>query len=130
MLFFFFVAHTYLRTVHGGPSAPASYGCLSPRGEAAGSRGVEPPCVLQDFMHSRFAGSGTNCLEGELEQGAGEGPLRCHGDDATPAGHVGCTQSRADGSVRARGACLREEPQEGCGFRAPAASCLDCYALD
>ena len=110
----------FLRTVHGGPSAPASYGCLSPRGEAAGSRGVEPPCVLQDFMHSRFAGSGTNCLEGELEQGAGEGPLRCHGDDATPAGHVGCTQSRADSSVRARGACLREEPQEGCGFRAAA----------
>ena len=72
------------------------------------------------------AGSGSNCLEEELEQGAGKGPLRCHSDDATPAGHVGRTQSRADGSVRARGACLREEPQEGCGFRAPAASCLDC----
>ena len=56
-------------------------------------------------MHCRFAGSGSNCLEGELEKGAGKGPLRCHGDDATPAGHVGCTQSRADGSVRARGAC-------------------------
>ena len=52
-------------------------------------------------MPSRFAGSGSNCLEGELEQGAGKGPLRCHGDDATPAGHVGRTQSRADGSVRA-----------------------------
>ena len=61
---------------------------------------------------------------GELEQGAGKGPLRCHGDDATPAGDVGCTQSRADGSVCARGARLRAEPQGGCGFRASAASCL------
>ena len=80
---------------------------------------------VQDLMHSRFASSGGNCLEGELEQGAGEGPLRCHGDDATPAGDVRCTESRADGSVRTRGACLCEEPQGGSGFKAPAASCLD-----
>ena len=71
--FLFFCAH-FLRTVHGGPSAPASYGCLSPRGEAAGSRGVEPPCILQDFMHSRFAGSGSNCLEGGARAGSWQGP--------------------------------------------------------
>ena len=96
VLDFFFFPHTFCEqytAVPVCPSAPTSYGCLRPRGEATGSRGVEPPCVLQDFMHSRFAGSGSNCLEGELEQGAGKGPLRCHGDDATPAGHVGCTQS-------------------------------------
>ena len=79
-------------------------------------------------MHTRFASSGSNCLEGELLQGAGRGPLHCHGDDATPAGDVGCTQSRA-GSVCTRSTCLCEAPQEGCGFRAPAASCLDSENL-
>ena len=60
-----------------------------------------------------------------IEQRAGEGPLRCYGNDAAPAGHVGCTQGRADGSVRARSARLCKEPQEGRGFRAPAATNLD-----
>ena len=75
-------------------------------------------------MHSRFAGSGTNCLEGELEQGAGEGPLRCHGDDATPAGHVGCTQSRADGSVALTArACARSRKKAvGSGPQRPPVS--------
>ena len=64
-------------------------------------------------MHSRLAGSRGDCVERELEQRAGEGPLRCYGNDAAPAGDVGCTQSRADGSVRAR------------GFGAAAATSLD-----
>ena len=42
-------------------SAPAIYGGLSPCWEAAGSRGIEPPL-------SRFASSGGNRLEGELER--------------------------------------------------------------
>ena len=73
-------------------------------------------------MHSRLAGSRGDCVERELEQGAGGGPLRCYGDDATPAGDVSCTHSRADGSVRTRGALLCKEPQQGCGFRASAQS--------
>ena len=96
----------------------------SPRGEAAGSR-VCRATLRPAGRHAQPARRQRQQLpREELEQGAGKGPLRCHGDDATPGGHVGCTHSRADGSVRARGACLCEEPQEGCGFRAPAASCL------
>ena len=60
-----------------------------------------------------------------VELSPSEGAARCHGDDATPARDVGRTQSRADGGVRTGGACLYEEPQEGCGFSAPAASSLD-----
>ena len=98
---------------------------LSPRWQAAGSRCIQPSRVLQDLVHSRRAGSRGDCLKRELEQRAGEGPLRCCGNDAAPAGHVGCTQGRADGSVRARSVRLCKEPQEGRGFRAPAATNLD-----
>ena len=119
-----FISSTLFANSTRGPSARASYSYLSPRGEVAGSRGVEH---LASWRTSCIAGSPTpaatasRILEGELEQGAGKGQLRCHGDDATPAGDVGCMQSRADGSVCARGACLCKEPQEGCGFRAHAA---------
>ena len=98
---------------------------LSPRWQAAGSRCIQPSRVLQDLVHSRRAGSRGDCVKRELEQRAGEGPLRCYGNDATPAGHVGCTQGRADGSVRARSARLCKGPQESRGFRAPAATNLD-----
>ena len=62
----FLLSHTVGDQDMRGPSAPARYGYFSPREEAAGSWGVEPPSVLQDFMHSQFANNGGNCLEGDL----------------------------------------------------------------
>ena len=61
---------------------------------------MQPAFVLQDLMHSRLSGSRGDGVEGELKQRAGEGPLRSDGDDATPARHIGRTQSRPNGSVR------------------------------
>ena len=61
---------------------------------------MQPTFVLQDLMHSRLAGCRGDGVEGELKQRAGEGPLRSDGDDATPARHIGRTQSRPNGSVR------------------------------
>ena len=123
-------ACTFCDRFRRGPSATANYSTrrvrdLSPRWQAAGSRCIQPSHVLQDLVHSRRAGSRGDCVKRELEQRAGEGPLGCYGNDAAPAGHVGCTQGRADGSVRARSARLCKEPQEGRGFRAPAATNLD-----
>ena len=127
---FFFLTRTFCDRFRRGPGATANYSTrrvrdLSPRWQAAGSRCIQPSRVLQDLVHSRRAGSRGDCVKRELEQRAGEGPLRAYGNDAAPAGHVGCTQGRADGSVRARSACLCKEPQEGRGFRAPAATNLD-----
>ena len=126
----FFLARTFCDRFRRGPGATANYSTrrvrdLSPRWQAAGSRCIQPSRVLQDLVHSRRAGSRGDCVKRELEQRAGEGPLRGYGNDAAPAGHVGCTQGRADGSVRARSARLCKEPQEGRGFRAPAATNLD-----
>ena len=127
---FFFLRALFCDSFRRGPSATANYSTrrvrdLSPRWQAAGSRCIQPSRVLQDLVHSRRAGSRGDCVKRELEQRAGEGPLRSCGNDAAPAGHVGCTQGRADGSVRARSARLCKEPQEGRGFRAPAATNLD-----
>ena len=63
-------------------------------------------------MHSRLAGSRGDGVEGELNQRAGEGPLRRDGDDAAPARHIGRTQSRPNGGVRTLSSGPREEPRE------------------
>ena len=104
-----FFPHTLLATVTRAVpvhlQATRHVGGLGPRGEAAGSRGIQPPLVLQDLMHSRLAGSSGDCVEKELEQRAGEGPLRGYGNDAAPAGDVGCTQTAA--CALAARACAR-----------------------
>ena len=69
---------------------------LRSRRESAGGKGVEQAFILQDFMHSRLAGSRGDGVEGDLEQRAGEGLLRRDNDDAAPTRHSG----RANGSVR------------------------------
>ena len=97
-------------------------GLLGPGWKSAGRRGVEPAFILQDLMHSRFAGSRGDGVEGELEQRAGEGPLSCDSDDAAPARDIGRTQSRANGSVRTCSSC--QEPQEGGRLGTPAATNL------
>ncbi|OLP78437.1 hypothetical protein AK812_SmicGene41374 [Symbiodinium microadriaticum] len=90
---------------------------------------IDPKLVEQwifvsehDLMHSRFAGSRGDGVEGELEQRAGEGPLSCDSDDAAPARDIGRTQSRANGSVRTCSSC--QEPQEGGRLGTPAATNL------
>ena len=130
MLYVFF-ARTFCDRFRRGPGATANYSTrrvrdLSPRWQAAGSRCIQPSRVLQDLVHSRRAGSRGDCVKRELEQRAGEGPLRGYGNDAAPAGHVGCTQGRADGSVRARPSIYipravagRRKPLSASGVRRP-----------
>eukprot|EP00439_Symbiodinium_sp_Y106_P057465 s3007_g8.t1 len=81
---------------------------LGPRCEAAGSRGIQPSLLLEDLMHSRLAGSRGDCVERELE--------RCYGDDATPAGDVSCTHSRADGSAGSGVGTLKGSPERVTGL--------------
>ena len=112
---------TVTRAVPVHLQATRHVGGLGPRGEAAGSRGIQPPLVLQDLMHSRLAGSSGDCVEKELEQRAGEGPLRCYGNDAAPAGDVGCTQTAA--CALAARACARSRKKAvGSGPQRPPVS--------
>ena len=78
------------RTNRGGYFLPTSKARRS-----AGGRGVEPALILQDLMHGRLAGSRGDGVQGELEQRAGEGPVRCDSDDAAPARHIDCVRTAA-----------------------------------
>ena len=88
---------------------------------------MEPAFVLQDLVQSRLAGSRGDSVEGELEQGAGEGSLRRNSDDAAPARHVGRTQSRPNGRMRTCSSRSRKEPQKGGGLGTPAATNLNFF---
>ena len=102
-------APTFCEPYTRGPRAPASYGCVGPPGEAARSRSVEAPCVLQDFMPSRLAGSGSNCLEGGAGTGSWQG--------RAPLQRRWC-RLHAEPSGRQRARSRRVLVRQGCGFRA------------
>ncbi|OLP83112.1 hypothetical protein AK812_SmicGene36159 [Symbiodinium microadriaticum] len=124
-------------------AAAVGFPCLqSVRVEAAGSGGVEPPCVLQDFMHGRFASSTSSCLQGSSSRELVR--VRCAATVMMPLQREtwaarraertaacalaarACARSRKEalGSRPQRPPVSRAEPQGGCGFRASAASCL------
>ena len=83
----------------------------------------QPPSSPRAGWEQRRAASvrlaGTHAqpgVEGELDQRAGEGPLRRDGNDATPTRHVGRTKN---GGVRTHSSRSRKEPREGCRLGTP-----------